>query len=182
MEAVLKLRAARSEKGNPSSVLEDASALGLVEEALAEGDRPALSQAVAQHKAGKVSTSASSTGDNHGEDIGQPAAATPSARATPFVPKGPTLPEPGSDDNPTVEWARTLIPVHPGCRVKRDDLWHGRWQIEYPTNKSPHSCNRSWGSEKSAKQCLKECLAWACAEHFKKNGANNFLILSLFRQ
>ena len=74
------------------------------------------------------------------------------------------------DDGPVKveEWAKQLIPEVPGCKLSREEIWHSRWKVTYPTPPEERdSHNAMWTETVTPITALKDVLEWVWRQHFK---------------
>ena len=67
-------------------------------------------------------------------------------------------------DDPSVEWARELLPQVKGCSISKDTTFHHRWKIAYP-GETQSVFTKSWTTEASPLRVLKDLLKTVWTEH-----------------
>ena len=65
---------------------------------------------------------------------------------------------------------KQLVPVVVGCNVTKDETFHCRWKICYPTGMAPRMSTRAWGPAVNQWSAALHCVRWAWEAHFFKTG------------
>ena len=82
-----------------------------------------------------------------------------------FAARAPALPVGMAAGDPTLAWARTLLPDVGGCTIHEEEKWHRRWRVRCPVLERPFSCSAVFGAERSKLAALQECLRWVWSRH-----------------